>query len=70
MIEIMISYIKIIFLWLGAIGIFLSFACNIFFAGIIWSNTQQTIEYQSYIRYKDSVELVIRDKYSDELRIR
>lgn len=66
----MINSIKIILSWLGTLLIFFSFALNLFFSGIIWVDRHQLKDMSDYIRYKDSVQLHLMDKISDENNIR
>lgn len=66
----MINSVKIILSWLGTLLIFFSFALNLFFGGIIWVDREQLREMDSYIRYKDSIQLQLMDRIVDENDLR
>lgn len=66
----MVNSVKIILSWLGTLLIFFSFALNLFFGGIIWVDREQLKEMDSYIRYKDSIQLQLMDRIVDENDLR
>jgi hypothetical protein len=66
----MVNSVKIILSWLGTLLIFFSFALNLFFGGIIWVDREQLREMDSYIRYKDSIQLQLMDRIVDENDLR
>jgi hypothetical protein len=68
--EKLIFYGKMVFSWFVSIVIFLSFALNLFFAGIVWADRQQLTEMDEHLRYKDSIQLHLMDKLVDENNIR
>jgi hypothetical protein len=68
--EKLIFYGKIFFSWFVSVVIFLSFALNLFFAGIVWADRQQLTEMNDHLRYKDSIQLHLMDRLVDENNIR
>lgn len=59
------NMIKLIFSWLGILLIFSSFILNFWFAGVIYTDRGIIDSNADYMRHRDSIQLELMDRITD-----